>query len=108
MNYNNTNDLTTSTLTINTTKTADISKLEDKIMRSWSVVEDIDSVLRYVDNLPLAAEHGDKIANLLLGTKVLTDLRFQEMWEEFETVCGEYHRRGKELEFLDATIPERI
>ena len=89
-------------------RTADIAALEEKIMRSWTVVDDIDSVLRYVDNLPLAAEHADKIGNLLLGTKELTDLRFQEMWEEFESVCREYHRRGKELDFLDATIPERI
>ena len=88
-------------------RTADIAALEEKIMRCWTVVDDVDSVLRYVDNLPIAAEHADKIGNLLLGTKELTDLRFQEMWEEFEAVCGEYHRRGKELDFLDATIPER-
>jgi hypothetical protein len=89
-------------------KLANIHALEDKIMRSWDVVEDVNSVLRYVDDLPIAAEHADKIGNLLLGIKELTDLRFQETWEEFEAVCGEYHRRGKELDFLDATIPERI
>ena len=95
-------------MSMNYIKTGDIATLEEKIMRSWTVVDDVDSVLRYIDNLPLAAEHADKIANLLLGTKELTDLRFQETWEEFEAVCREYHRRGKELEFLDATIPARI
>jgi hypothetical protein len=88
--------------------TGNIIALEDKIMRTWSVVDDIDSILRYLDNLPIAAEHADKIGNLLLGTKELTNLRFQEMWEEFEGVCGEYHRMTKELDDLDCSVPERI
>tara|TARA_Y100000389_G_C17185646_1_gene376238 strand:- start:127 stop:405 length:279 start_codon:yes stop_codon:yes gene_type:complete len=89
-------------------KLANIHTLEDKIMRSWDVVEDVNSVLRYVDDLPIAAEHADKIGNLLLGIKELTDLRFQETWEEFVSVCEEYHRMTKELDDLDCSVPERI
>ena len=60
--------------------------LEQDIMRCWNVTEDIDLLYRNLMDRDLST---DDIANVLLGMKVIYDLKFEEMFNHFETLIRE-------------------
>ena len=60
--------------------------LEQGIMRCWNVTEDIDLLYRSVMEGNMTK---DDISNVLLGLKCLYDLKFQETWNNFETLVGD-------------------
>jgi hypothetical protein len=64
--------------------------LEDDIMKCWNVTEDLDMVLERVLDSPkfknMPPELADKIANLLIGMKELYEMRFERLWETFESM----------------------
>jgi len=64
--------------------------LEDDIMKCWNVTEDLDIVLERVLDGPkfkdMPPELADKIANLLIGMKELYEMRFERLWETFESM----------------------
>ncbi len=72
-----------------------IQRLEEDLTRVWSVTEDIDDVLKFVGEDPffegLTAEHQDKLMNLLIGIKELSNVKMQAAWNSFEKVTKEYY-----------------
>lgn len=77
-----------------------IQRLEEDLTRVWSVTEDIDDVLKFVGDDPffegLTAEHQDKLMNLLIGIKELSDVKMQAAWRSFEKVTKEYYEKKDE------------
>lgn len=59
--------------------------LEQEIFRCWSVVEDLDLLLSECEKIE-DVEVADNIQNIVLGLKVLSEMRFQNMFNTFETL----------------------
>lgn len=81
-----------------------IFDLERQIMECWGVVDDIDMLYYHFGDNPrfagLDAKEEDEMMNLMLGLKSLYALKFQRMWDTFEGVCREHHKRGNRLKDL--------
>lgn len=60
--------------------------LEQDIMKCWNVTEDIDLLYRNVMEKDLST---DDVANALLGMKTLYEMKFEEMFNHFETLIRE-------------------
>jgi hypothetical protein len=60
--------------------------LEQHIMKCWNVTEDIDLLYRTTMDKDLSK---DDIANALLGMKTLYEMKFEEMFSDFETLIGQ-------------------
>lgn len=60
--------------------------LEQDIMRCWSVTEDIDLLYTNVMDSDMTV---DDIANALLGMKTLYEMKFNKLFNCFETLVGE-------------------
>ena len=79
-----------------------IFDLEQEIMRCWSIIEDIEVVTTHFVDSPqwsnddFSPQASDALMNKYFGIKELYDVRFQKLFETFEEVCKEYHRRGAE------------
>jgi hypothetical protein len=59
------------------TTTTDRFDLEEKIMRCWQIVDDLDDVIEIIED--------DKyLTNLVVGIKSLYDVKFKNLWETFE------------------------
>ena len=65
----------------------DIFDLEQEIMKCWNVVDDLKDGVHYLDSWP----NEDKRDNLLLGMAALYQMRFERLWECFESVTRDYH-----------------
>lgn len=62
--------------------------LEQPIMACWNITEDIDTLFKHVIEHDLTK---DEISNVLLGLKALYDMKFQDLFDEFEAVTKEIH-----------------
>ena len=60
--------------------------LEQHIMKCWNVTEDIDLLYRTTMDKDLSK---DDIANALLGMKTRYEMKFEEMFSDFETLIGQ-------------------
>ena len=60
--------------------------LEQNIMKCWSVTDDIDMVYKNVMESDMT---NDDIANALLGLKTLYNMKFEELFSNFETLVHE-------------------
>lgn len=73
-----------------------VQKLEDDIMKSWGIVDDLDLLLNYVGDDPffsgMKAEHQDKLMNILIGVKEMSDIKFQNMWTTYQSVVKDYYK----------------
>lgn len=65
--------------------------LEQNIMKCWNVTSDIDLV--YENVMERDEMTKDDIANALLGLRELYEMRFEKLWQNFETM-------GKEKKIL--------
>ena len=63
--------------------------LEQNILDCWKITDDINLLYRNVMEEELDK---DKISNVLLGLQAIYGMRFEQMWETFETVV-----RNKEI-----------
>lgn len=63
--------------------------LEQNILDCWKITDDIDLLFKNVMEEELDK---DKISNVLLGLKSIYSMRFEQLWETFETVV-----RNKEI-----------
>ena len=59
---------------------------EQNIMKCWNVTEDIDLAYRSIMDKDMST---DSVANLLLGIKTVYDLRFEELFAQFEKMIEE-------------------
>lgn len=73
---------------------ADRFDLEAAIMEAWSTTEDIDLIYHNTDNLDLTPKDCDTLQNQLLGLKYISDLRFQKLWDTFESVLSSGELNG--------------
>ena len=72
-----------------------IFELEQNIMNCWDVVESVKDLEWFITNdtrfIELKPEHCDLICNILSGMHHLYQLRFEKMFDIFESHCAEYH-----------------
>lgn len=91
---------------------SNIFDLEQQILYCWHMVDDVDMLYKYIgDNSffeGMEAKHHDEILNHLNALHFLYKLRFERMWNTFESVCEEYHdlriASGKVREQQQASI----
>jgi hypothetical protein len=58
-------------------------QLEQEMFQCWSVVEDLDLLLAQCEKIE-DAEVADHIMNIVLGIRVVSEMRFQKMFSTFE------------------------
>lgn len=91
-----------------------IQKLESSLSRAWTIVDDIDDVLKYVGDDPfflgMKAEHQDKLMNLLIGIKELADVKMSATWTDFENTTADYYKyyRASQTEGEDEKMVENL
>lgn len=73
-----------------------IQELEDQIMKTWHVVDDIACLSEYVMEDPSLTK--DQIANTLIGLEQLYKMRFDKLFRTYEEVCAEYYKNRKRNE----------
>lgn len=74
---------------------ADRFDVEQGILSCWHVTDDIDLLYKQVmDGNPST----DDIANVLLGIKTIYNMRFNNLFEDFEETIGNDWEKTKELE----------
>lgn len=61
--------------------------MEQQIMTCWSICEDLDTLMEGVMEHDMSQ---DRITNALLGMKELYQLKFDKLWDQFESMCREY------------------
>ena len=67
----------------------DIFDLEQEIMKAWGVVDDLKDAVHFLHTWPNNDEENrDK---LLLGMAAIYQMRFERLWENFESVARDYH-----------------
>jgi hypothetical protein len=64
---------------------------EQQIMACWNVTSDIDTVTKYLMDAPLEADREDKISNMLIGIETLYNVKFEELFRQFEQLIKEKH-----------------
>ena len=76
-----------------------IFDLEQQLLDCWRVTDDIDLVTKHFVDDPawegMDPKVSDTIMNKYFAIKELYDLKFQQQWSTFETVCTEYHQYRK-------------
>lgn len=60
--------------------------LEQDIMKCWNVTDDINLVYKNVMESDMTT---DDIANALLGLKTLYEMKFEELFRDFEVLISE-------------------
>lgn len=77
-----------------------IFDLEQSILQCWNVCDELD--LLYTQTLersrPLTQ---DEMANILLGMKLMYQMKFEKCFSEFEDVCKQYHKFRKVNEIFE-------
>ena len=76
-----------------------IFDLEQDLLDCWKVTDDIEMVTKYFLDDPKFAdidgETWDAMANKYFAIQELYELKFEQMWKTFESVCTEYHNYRK-------------
>ena len=72
-----------------------IFDLEQEMLQFANVTDDIERVTKYfIDDSKWESMHpelADAIMNKYFAIKELYEIKFDTMWDTFETVCKEYH-----------------
>ena len=63
--------------------------LEEEIMKVWSTVEDLDTILYRIMDASNGPPSEDEITNMLIGLKEIHDSRCMKLWDVFETMVHE-------------------
>ena len=70
----------------------DIFDLEQEIMKAWGVVDDLKDAVHFLQSWQGDALHPEeKRDKLLLGIAAVYQMRFERLWENFESVARDYH-----------------
>jgi hypothetical protein len=79
--------------------------LEEKIMRAWSLSDDINSISDLVGEIEFKkASDQDRLLNLLIGLHAFSELRFNELWDMFEKCVNstlDSNTRKRYIDFSD-------
>jgi|TARA_B110000503_G_scaffold34937_1_gene57097 hypothetical protein len=70
------------------TSSNDRFDLEQAIMNAWSTCDDIDLIYHNTDKLDLNAKDCDDLQNQLLGLRSIAELRFEKVWDIFESLVS--------------------
>ena len=79
-----------------------IFDLEQSILQCWNVVDDIKLITQQVYDRPKPLTE-DELGNLLIGLESMYHLKFEKCFNEFEAICGEYHKYRKVYEAVERT-----
>lgn len=72
--------------------------LEQQMLDCWRVTDDVKLLCENVCDDDLST---DDIANALIGIETLFNMKFQKMWETFETLIRQDHfRKQKEKDYV--------
>lgn len=63
---------------------------EQQIMACWNVTSDIKTVTEYLLDAPLEEDRDEKIANMLMGIEALYQVKFDKLFQQFETLVREH------------------
>lgn len=66
----------------------EMMQMEENIMACWQVEQELDILFEYVMEGDLDR---DRIANIVLGMKELSNLRFDKLFNNFERAVKEYY-----------------
>ena len=84
----------------------DILDLEQQILQCWNVISDVEMVTKHFVDAPdwvgMDPKLCDALMNKYFAIKELYDLKFNEMWNTFETVCRDYHKARKLAGMFDS------
>jgi hypothetical protein len=76
-----------------------IFDLEQQLLDCWRVTDDIKLITKHFVEDPVWEEMDPKVSDALMSKyfaiKELYELKFDEMWHTFESVCKEYHKYKK-------------
>ena len=79
--------------------------LEEKIMRAWSLSDDINSISDLMGEIEFKkASDQDRLLNLLIGLHAFSELRFNELWDMFEKCVNstlDSNTRKRYIDFSD-------
>lgn len=78
--------------------------LEDKIMKCWSITDDIDLVADVVGEEYMAPETKDKLLNLLIGMREMYNIRFNNLFDTFENMVHNGQFRATRYEFTEEEL----
>ena len=70
-----------------------IFDLEQEIMKTWHVVDDIQLLNENVMETDMST---DDIANALLGLENIYNMRFEKVFNMVDDLCKEYHAMRRE------------
>ena len=73
-----------------------IFDLEQELMDCWKVTDDVKMVTKhFVDDPGMSPELADALMNKYFAVQELYELKFDKLWNTFEAVAYEYHKRGE-------------
>jgi hypothetical protein len=77
-----------------------IFDLEQSILQCWNVCDELDLLYTQIleRSRPLTQ---DEMANILLGMKLMYQMKFEKCFSEFEDVCKHYHKYRKIYELFE-------
>ena len=73
-----------------------MQKMEDDIMRVWGIMDDLELILdmigedEFFGDLP--AKHADKLCNILIGVKEMSDYKLNLLWDNYEVSLRDYYK----------------
>ena len=70
-----------------------IHDLEEKIMRCWSIVDDVDALLHLME---IRSVSEDELQNYLIGMQAVGQARFELLFDAFEDALKEVAQYKKE------------
>lgn len=79
-----------------------IFDLEQSILQCWNVCDDLNLLYSETMERPRPLTQ-DEMANILLGMKLMYQIKFEKCFSEFEEISNHYHKYRKIYELFERT-----
>jgi hypothetical protein len=79
-----------------------IFDLEQSILQCWNVCDDLNLLYSETMERPRPLTQ-DELANILLGMKLMYQMKFEKCFSEFEVISNHYHKYRKIYELFERT-----
>lgn len=79
-----------------------IFDLEQSILQCWNVCDDLNLLYSETMERPRPLTQ-DEMANILLGMKLMYQMKFEKCFSEFEQISNHYHKYRKIYELFERT-----